>query len=61
MQVKEISVSVKKVKNMGNYQSFAAEASATVALQKGESPDLAYIEAFKLVNGEVEGQISKAR
>ena len=39
MNVKEISVSFKFTKNLGNYQSAAVEAGLVVEIQGGESPD----------------------
>jgi hypothetical protein len=61
MIVKEITVSVRQTKNTGNYQNFVAEASVTSQIEEGGSVDLAYVESWKLVKGEVDKQISQAK
>lgn len=61
MLVKEISVSVKRIKNLGNYQSFTAEASVTAQVQEGGAVSTAFDEAWNIANAEVEEQIAKAK
>ena len=60
MQVREISVSVRQVKNLGNYQSLTAEASATVTLDDGDDLDMVYAQAWTKVKREVESQLKQA-
>ncbi len=61
MKVKEISVTVKYVKNMGNFQSYAAEASATVQVEGGESAEAVYDKAWEMVKDEVRETINQAK
>lgn len=59
MQVREISVSVRQVKNLGNYQSLTAEASATVTLDDGDDLDMVYAQAWTKVREEVDSQLKQ--
>lgn len=58
MEVKEISASIKFVKNIGNYQSFTAEAGVSVALSPGEKVDEAFQKAWFTVKEEVRAAIN---
>lgn len=58
MEVKEISVNIKFVKNVGNYQSFTAEAGVIVALSPGEKVDEAFQKAWFTVKEEVKTAIN---
>lgn len=60
VQVREISVGVRQVKNLGNYQSLTAEATATVVLEDGDDPDMVYAHAWTKVKREVESQLKQA-
>ena len=58
MTPKEIYVSVKFTKNMGNYQSFVAEAGVTASLDNpDETPGQAFSHAWNMVREEVANQI----
>ena len=59
MKVKEISVSVKYVKNLGNYQSFAAEASIVAVVEPGEDAGAIFNEAWAQAKEQVKSQLKK--
>lgn len=48
------------MKNLGNYQSLTAEATATVVLEDGDDPDMVYAHAWTKVKREVESQLKQA-
>lgn len=60
MEIKEITVSVKFVKNLGNYQSFAAEASIVATLDQGEDSQACFNEAWSQAKEQVKAQLKKA-
>lgn len=57
MKPKEIHVSTKFVKNLGNYQSFTAEAGMTVQIEQGDNVANAFDKAWETVKNEVSAQI----
>ena len=59
MKVKEISVSFKFTKNLGNYQSAAVEAGLVVEIQGGESPDDVMTAAFETAKEHVRTQLNQ--
>lgn len=59
MKVKEISVSFKFTKNLGNYQSAAVEAGLVVEIQGGESPDEVMTAAFEKAKEHVRTQLNQ--
>ena len=59
MQVKEISVSFKFTKNLGNYQSAAVEAGLVVEIQGGESPDDVMTVSFEKAKEHVLTQLNQ--
>lgn len=59
MKVKEISVSFKFTKNLGNYQSAAVEAGLVVEIQGGESPDDVMTDAFEKAKDHVLTQLNQ--
>ena len=59
MKVKEISVSFKFTKNLGNYQSAAVEAGLVVEIQGGESPDDVMTDAFEKGKDDVLTQLNQ--
>ena len=60
MKVKEISVSFKFTKNLGNYQSAAVEAGFVVEIQGGgESPDDVMTAAFEKAKDHVRTQLNQ--
>ena len=60
MKVKEISVSFKFTKNLGNYQSAAVEAGLVVeVLGGGESPDEVMADAFEAAKEHVRTQLNQ--
>ncbi len=61
MKPTEINVSVRFVKNLGNYQSFAAEAAVTAVIDPDESPTDAFNEAWKLAKEQVKSQLTNAK
>ncbi len=58
MKPKEIFVSIRFTKNLGNYQSFVAEAGVTADLDQGETADQAFAEAWALAKEQVKDQIN---
>ena len=58
MKCKEITVSIKQIKNLGNYQNVAVEASITLVLDESEKSSEAYEKGWTSVKGEVEKQIA---
>lgn len=58
MKPKEIFVSIRFTKNLGNYQSFVAEAGVTADLDQGETADQAFAEAWALAKKQVAAQIN---
>ncbi len=61
MTPREICVSVKFTKNMGNYQSFVAEAGVTASLDNpNETPAQAFDTAWAMVREQVVNQIKIA-
>ena len=59
MKVKEISVSFKFAKNLGNYQSAAVEAGLVVEIQGGESPDDVMTAALEKAKENVRTQLNQ--
>lgn len=59
MKAKEISVSIKYVKNLGNYQSFAAEASIVVVVDPGEDTGAVFNEVWAQAKEQVKSQLKK--
>lgn len=57
MKVKEISVSFKYVKNLGNYQSKSVEAGMVIENNEGEDAQKLYEVAFDTVKQEVKKQL----
>jgi hypothetical protein len=57
MKPKEIHVSTKFVKNLGNYQSFTAEAGITVEIEPEDDVAEVYAKAWETVKSEVSAQI----
>lgn len=58
---KEIFVSIRFTKNLGNYQSFVAEAGTTVTLEPGESAEDIYPKVWAEVKGQVTTQINNLK
>ena len=54
---KEINVSAKFTKNLGNYQSFTAEAGATLVLEDGDDVTKVYETAWDTVGEQVGEQL----
>jgi ribosomal protein S4E len=54
---KEISVNAKFVKNLGNYQSFTAEAGATLVLEDGDNIKSVYDVAWDTVGDQISEQL----
>ena len=61
MRVTEVAVSFSYTKNLGNYQSLKAEASATAELESGEETTEVFDRLFKLVKNEVRKQVREER
>ncbi len=61
MKVKEVRVSIRFVKNLGNYQSFAAEACATIEVEPGETPEDVFAAGWNLAKGQVSEQIKNLK
>lgn len=57
MKAKEIYASIKFTKNLGNFQSFVAEAGITADLEQGETVELAFEEAWAMAKEQVRMQI----
>ncbi len=57
MKPKEIHVSTKFVKNLGNYQSFTAEAGMTVQIEQNDDVTEVFDKAWETVKNEVSAQI----
>jgi hypothetical protein len=57
MKPKEIHVSTKFVNNLGNYQSFTAEAGITVEIEPEDDVAEVYAKAWEIVKSEVSAQI----
>jgi hypothetical protein len=57
MKDKEIYVSIKFTKNLGNYQSFTAEAGITVEVEQGDITDDVFADAWKTTKEQVSNQI----
>ena len=58
MKAIELTVSAKLVKNLGNYQSAACEASITIQLEGEEKAKEAYELAWSSVKNEIQKQIN---
>lgn len=59
MKVKEISVSFKFTKNLGNYQNAAVEAGLVVEVQGGENPDEVMAATFEKAKDHVRTQLNQ--
>ena len=59
MKVKEISVSFKFTKNLGNYQNAVYEAGLVVEVQGGDNPDEVIEAAFEKAKDSVKVQLEK--
>ena len=56
-KVKSITVGFKYTRNMGNYESMVANASAEVELEEGDKVDKVYSDAWEMVKEEVRTQL----
>lgn len=54
---KEVSVSVRFCKNLGNFQSFTAEAGAVVVLEPDDDVTKVYDEAWDLIGDQITSQL----
>ncbi len=61
MEVKEVRVSIRFVKNLGNYQSFAAEAGATIEVEPGETPEDVFAAGWALAKDQVSEQVKNLK
>ncbi len=61
MQVKEIYASIKFVKNLGNYQSFAAEAGVTAVVEPGDQVGEVFGSAWSTAKEQVTAQIKNLK
>jgi len=61
MKTKEISVSVKFTKNLGNYQSFVAEAGIVMEIEPGDDPGGAFATAFENAKEQVRIQLKQVK
>jgi len=61
LKVKEVRVSVRFVKNLGNYQSFAAEACATIEVEPGETPEDVFAAGWTLAKDQVSEQVKNLK
>lgn len=61
MKVREVRVSIRYVKNLGNYQSFTAEAGATIEVELGESPEDVFAEGWTLAKSQVSDQVKNLK
>ena len=57
MKTKEINVSIRYVKNLGNYQSFTAEAGITVEIEPGETENDVFKTSWAMAKEQVSAQI----
>lgn len=57
MKAKEITVSIRYVKNLGNYQSFTAEAGITAEVEPGENPEDVFAKSWTMAKEQVKGQL----
>jgi hypothetical protein len=57
MTIKEITVSVRYVKNLGNYSTATLEASATACLDEGENHKEAYDKLWEEVGSQVNDKL----
>ncbi len=61
MKIKEVRMSIKYVRNLGNYQSYTAEAGATIELEPGETPSAVFATGWDMVKGQVREQIKSVK
>jgi hypothetical protein len=61
MKTKEIYVSIKFTKNIGNYQSFTAEAGITVEVEQGDITDDVFANTWKTAKEQVSNQIKSLK
>lgn len=57
MRLTEIRVGIRYTKNLGNYESFTAEAGATVAVEPQDDENAVFAPAWEVVKAEVRRQI----
>lgn len=57
----EIRATIRYTKNLGNYESFSAEASVTVALDLEDNEDGCFSSAWDQVKNEVRKQVESVR
>lgn len=57
MKISEIRVGIRYTKNLGNYESFTAEAGATVVIEPQDDETTVYAPAWEVVKTEVRKQI----
>jgi hypothetical protein len=60
LKTKEVFVSIKFTKNLGNYQSFVAEAGITTELEPYDTVDQVFAETFEQAKAQVRQQVSAA-
>ncbi len=61
MKIKEVHVSIRYVRNLGNYQSYTAEAGATIELEPGETPTDVYATGWDMVKEQVREQVKSVK
>ncbi|EJW17580.1 hypothetical protein M5X00_16605 [Paenibacillus alvei] len=59
MKAKEITVGYTFTKNLGNYQSVKVDASVTMAVDEGESPEVVAATGYKYCREQVKKGISE--
>ena len=57
MKITEIRVAMRFTKNLGNYESFVAEAGLTAAIDEGDSADASFRELWQTAKSEIRNQI----
>lgn len=61
MRIKEVRVSSKFVKNLGNYQSLATEAGATIEVDPGENPEEVFAKGWEMVKAQITEQVKSLK
>jgi len=61
VNIKQISVSVKFTKNLGNYQSFVCEAGLVAEIEPGEDTGGAFSAAYDMAKHQVRTQLKSVK
>lgn len=59
--IKEVTVGIQRVINLGNYENVRYECSATTVVEDGQTPDEAYTETLSFCKDKVGAEVDRLK